>query len=94
MSMIPTLGDNPGGLHQRYIITKANGEPVDPRATYFVLRIDGYGRDPKHIAACRAAARTYAYAVGNMHDPGLLLKVAQDLDRLLDTIDEREREKE
>lgn len=60
MSAIPTKQLNPRGLHQRYVVTKADGEPVDPMATYFVLRLDHFGRDGLHIAACRAAARAYA----------------------------------
>lgn len=94
MSMIPSIAENPAGLHQRYIVRKANGEEVDPRATYLVFRIDGYGRDPHHIAASRAAARAYCYAVGNFHEPGPLLNVARQLEQLLDTIDQREREQD
>ena len=41
------------GLYGKYIITKADGSPVDPNADYFVLRLD---TDP----AARHAARTYA----------------------------------
>ena len=46
------------GLYGKYIITKADGSPVDPNADYFVLRLD---TDP----AARHAARTYAR---NMYD--------------------------
>lgn len=60
MSAIPTAIDNPAGLHQRYVVRKANGEAADPLATYFVLRLDHFGRDAAHIAACRAGARAYA----------------------------------
>lgn len=35
-----TQAENPAGLHRRYIVQKANGEPVDPSARYFVLRYD------------------------------------------------------
>jgi len=28
------------GLHDKYIISKTSGEPVDPEAHYFVLRLD------------------------------------------------------
>jgi hypothetical protein len=58
--MIPKKSDNPKGLHQRYHISKSNGKPVDPKAEYFVLRIDENGKDPKHIEACRKAVITYA----------------------------------
>jgi len=58
--MIPSKAENPNGLHQRYRVSKSDGSPVDPRAIYFVLRLDGFGSDPGHIAACRAAALAYA----------------------------------
>lgn len=41
------------GLYGKYIVTKANGDPVDPEAEYLVLRID---KDP----GARWAAETYA----------------------------------
>ncbi len=28
------------GLYNKYTVTKTNGEPVDPNAHYFVLRVD------------------------------------------------------
>lgn len=40
MSAIPRERDNPTGLHARYKISHVNGEPIDPMATYFVLRLD------------------------------------------------------
>ncbi len=46
MSAIPPQADNPNGLHQRYVISHADGSPIDPLATYFVLRLDSHGRDP------------------------------------------------
>ena len=45
-----------GGIYKKYLVSKVNGEPVDPEAHYFVLRLD---KDP----AARAAARTYAMIV-------------------------------
>lgn len=57
---LPTIQENPNGLHGRYVVTKASGEPVDPDAIYFVLRLDSGGDDKEHIAACRLAARCYA----------------------------------
>lgn len=77
--MIPTSQDNPDGLHQRYKIAMANGAPCDPRAAYFVLRLDGLGDDPGHIAACRAAARAYCD-----HAPPHLERVAAELRRLVE----------
>lgn len=63
MSTIPSEQENPKGLHQRYIISKTSGEPVDESAEYFVLRLDGGGDDQIHIAACRQAVLTYAEAI-------------------------------
>jgi hypothetical protein len=40
------------GLHDKYIVTKVDGSPVDPEAQYFVLRLD---TDP----SARLALRTY-----------------------------------
>lgn len=40
------------GLYQKYAIQKANGDPVDPNGSYFVLR---YDTDP----AARAAMWQY-----------------------------------
>lgn len=57
--MIPTKEQNPDGLHQKYIISKVSGEPLDPGAEYFILRLDS-GGDPDHVEACRAAIRAYA----------------------------------
>ncbi len=75
---IPTKEKNPNGLHQRYRITKTNGAECDPRAVYFVLRLDGFGDDGGHIAACRVAARAYA-----ANAPPRLRRVADDLLKLL-----------
>lgn len=60
---LPTIYENPNGLHQRYIVEKANGKPVDPSAIYFVLRLDNGGSDHKHIKACREAAKAYITAL-------------------------------
>lgn len=48
------------GLQHRYDIFKANGDPIDEGAEYFVLRLDDGGDDKKHIEACREAVRYYA----------------------------------
>ena len=74
MNGIKTQQENPKGLHQRYIVAKSNGKPVDPKAEYFVLRVDLNGSDPKHIEACRKAVITYAENIKE-HLPEL----AQDL---------------
>lgn len=80
MSKIKTQKQNPKGLHQRYVVYKINGNPVDLNAEYFVLRVDKNGSDPKHIDACRKAVITYAENIKN-HLPEL----AEDLiNRYLD----------
>jgi hypothetical protein len=45
-------------VYMKYVISKADGSPVDPDACYFVLRLD---KDP----AARKAARVYAHNCGN-----------------------------
>jgi hypothetical protein len=86
MSAMPSKSFNPFGLHQRYEIRKVDGEPVDPMATYFVLRLDGFGRDGTHIAACRAAAKAYAdfvEAAESQH----LAKVGRELRTLINNLE-------
>lgn len=67
------------GLYPKYYIQKFTGEyentffgdkvpifePVDPKAEYFVLRLDYGGGDPIHIAACRKAILVYAKEIKN-----------------------------
>lgn len=76
-----TQAENPNGLHLRYVVQKANGEPVDPRARYFVLRYDNNGDDPAHIAACRLALLAYANAI-KPHLPQLSMELIDELFRL------------
>lgn len=76
MSKIPTPDENPTGLHQRYFISKASGEPLDEGAEYFVLRLDRGGDDQKHIQACRQAVLTYATAIQD-HLPELSLDLIE-----------------
>jgi len=45
-----------GGYEKRYIISKVNGKPTDPKADYFVLRLD---TDPH----ARKALEVYADSV-------------------------------
>lgn len=59
MQPIQTKSENPTGLHQRYKVEKIEG-PKDPRAEYFVFRLDKYGDDLQHIKACRKAIEVYA----------------------------------
>lgn len=74
MSHIPAKSDNPDGLHARYIVSKADGTPVDPNAEYFVLRLDMGASDPIHRSACIEALLTYAIVIRN-HLP----KLSEDL---------------
>lgn len=67
------------GLVKRYVVSKADGSATDPRAFYFVLRLDEFGTDPEHIAACRCAARCYA-----ANAPKHLAKMAKELNDMLD----------
>lgn len=60
----------------KFIISHADGSPVDPNARYFVLRVDGAG-NPKRDAA-RAAARHFADLV-RPHDA----EAARAVDRAL-----------
>jgi hypothetical protein len=46
------------GLYGKYTIAKADGSEIDPKAKYFVLRLD---TDP----AARIAARAYAVRTQN-----------------------------
>lgn len=62
------------GLYGKYIITKTSGEPVEPQAQYFVLRID----TDQHA---RKALIAYARSVG-MENPLL----AGDLIKWLDNV--------
>jgi hypothetical protein len=95
---IPTQIENPEGLHQRYCIQKIinveknlkAGVPttiyevsqVDPKAEYFVLRLDNGGSDKKHIAACREAVLYYASLIKD-HLP----KLAADLIKRYNSIE-------
>jgi hypothetical protein len=52
-------------LLHKYNITKANGDPVDLDAEYFVLRLDENQKDKEHFIACRKAIITYANEIEN-----------------------------
>ena len=59
------------GLYGKYIIQKANGEAIDPKAVYFTLRID---TDPH----ARAAIRAYIESCREEQP-----ELARDLERVL-----------
>ena len=61
---------NKKGLYNRYIVSKANGKPIDPEAKYFVMRYDADGKDAIHTRACRKAIMVYAMAI-SAHLPEL-----------------------
>lgn len=61
-----------GGVDNRFVVTKSNGDPIDAEAKYFVLRID---KDPHALASLY----TYALSVAD-ENPDL----ADDLCRLVD----------
>jgi len=54
------IPDKENGLYRKYIVLKANGEKVDPKADFFVLRLDNGCKDKNHLAACRIAVLEYA----------------------------------
>lgn len=47
------------GLYNKYIVTKANGEPIDQDAYYLVLRLDS----GQYVNSCRAGALQFAMSV-------------------------------
>lgn len=47
------------GLYKKYIISKPNDGWVDPKAEYFVFRLDDNCKDKVHLNACRQAMGTY-----------------------------------
>lgn len=78
---VPSEKENPYGLNGRYIITKADGSPTDPRAVYFVLRLDSFG-DPAHVHACREAAEMYACAAEDSLSP-IVERIGEELYELV-----------
>jgi len=77
MSQLPTIEENPKGLHAKYLIKKFVGfkrtgffevykpvfKAVDKDAEYFVLRLDLKAKDLNHVKACRIAIHSYANAI-------------------------------
>lgn len=61
--MIPNRDENPNGFHSKYNISKLNGKPLDPRAEFFILRLDEHSSDQVHILACRNAVLAYADSI-------------------------------
>jgi hypothetical protein len=69
------------GLIRKYIVSKSDGTPVDAGAEYFCLRLDDGGKDPKHVAACRAAVVAYAKAIAD-HLPELSKELLTKYEKL------------
>lgn len=83
---LPTQHENPAGLHQRYVVYKANGKYTDPAAIYFVLRLDDKSTCSTHVKASRKAARTWCECV--LSEPqSNLTQTALDLTEMLDRFD-------
>lgn len=55
-----TVDDKEQGLKIKYHLIKADGKPLHPNASYFVLRLDEFQNDLIHREACIAAINTYA----------------------------------
>ncbi len=47
------------GLQNKYIISRADGLPIEKENEYFILKVNGIG-DPIHIEACKKAVLKYA----------------------------------
>ncbi len=58
------------GLIHKYNITKTDGTPVNPKAKYFILRLDKHQSDPIHRKACLKAIIYYATEIAE-HLPAL-----------------------
>lgn len=67
-----------GGYHRKYIISKANGNPVDPEAEYFLLRFD---KDPHALKALYAYAKSVKEDNKQLHDD-LLIKIEEHIELL------------
>lgn len=63
--MIPSKEECPKGLHQKYILQRTDGKPIDERAEFFILRLDEFGKNPDHINNCRKAILAYADTVAS-----------------------------
>jgi hypothetical protein len=53
------------GLYSKYFMEKSNGDPMDPNAEYFPLRVDDGASDSEDLKACRAAIHKYAEVIEN-----------------------------
>ncbi|MDA3880525.1 MAG: hypothetical protein PF436_09065 [Prolixibacteraceae bacterium] len=67
--MLKSKEENPNGLHNKYVISRTDGTPIDDRNEYFLLKLEGVG-DPVHIEASRKVALKYADEI-EFHNPQL-----------------------
>lgn len=58
------MRDEKAKLFNKYALTKVSGEPMDPKAKYFVLRYDHNSRD-LYADHARNALSHYAHKSGN-----------------------------
>jgi len=65
-------------IFNKYNITKKNGDLIDEKAEYFVLRLDDKCRDKVHLDACRLAIIEYAHHVSYSHHLFELYKEIMD----------------
>lgn len=85
LDKLKTAEENACGLHQKYVISRADGKPVDADAVYFVLRLDG---DHLHNKASRRAAMQWALEV-LVNPDGPLTQTATELMEMLRVGSER-----
>ena len=67
--MLKSKEETPNGLHNKYVISRTDGTPINPANVYFILKLEGEG-DPIHMEACRKAVLKYADEIEN-HIPQL-----------------------
>lgn len=73
------------GLYDKFIISKADGSPIDPKAKYIVLRYDA--DNIKDGSAVRVAIRKYAKMIQHTN-PAFALDLLKAIDlELLKVID-------
>lgn len=57
--MLKSKKENQNGLHNKYVISRTDGTPINPNNVYFILKLEGEG-DQIHMKACRKAVLKYA----------------------------------
>jgi len=82
--IIPSIKENPKGLHLHYTVVKSDNTPTNPLARYFILRLDNHSSDTAHVRACREAARTYIENIREDKNGGHMWQTADELEQYLD----------